>query len=409
MTYTYSEYGRAALNTSYSLGPRIARGEIDAVFHGGDISYATGYLAVWDFFMDMMAPVTSGVIYMTIVGNHEIDYPTDGTFFTGTDSGGECGVPTLSYFPEVEPATVKEPWWSYDVGLVHFVGMSSEHNFTIGSKQYLWLEHDLASVDRSITPWIAFGTHRAMYINSDYGGPPSSDQGTMALLIENIEPLLWKYKVNIGFYGHNHAVQRHSAVLNSEVIQASTSCETESGELVHYHENPQATVHFVIGTGGADFTVNYVTPNPVWNEEVFYKYGYTIMTAVNSSYLTWDWIESATDEVVYRTVITQDSTKLTSSDSWDLNLKSPSVCPNFPSISSSSSSPNAPPVYVIVILSIFFSLVICFTLFALRHRISSGGSRLSHVMKSVGFNRSSRPQAPASMLADNEFEYDPLP
>ncbi len=96
--------------------------------------------------------------------------------------------------------------WSYDVGLIHFVGMSTEHDYTVGSKQYLWLENDLASVDRSVTPWIIFGGHRAMYINSNYGGSVTSDIVVMDLLIENVEPLLWKYRVNLAFWGHNHVV-----------------------------------------------------------------------------------------------------------------------------------------------------------------------------------------------------------
>ena len=41
-------------------------------------------------------------------------------------------------------------------------------------------------------------------------------------LITNIEPLLFKYRVNVAFYGHNHVVQRHSAVFNKTVIQHST-------------------------------------------------------------------------------------------------------------------------------------------------------------------------------------------
>jgi hypothetical protein len=53
--------------------------------------------------------------------------------------------------------------------------MSTEHNYTIGSPQWLWLKNDLENVDRAITPWIVFGGHRAMYLNSDYGGKETSD------------------------------------------------------------------------------------------------------------------------------------------------------------------------------------------------------------------------------------------
>ena len=45
---------------------------------GGDISYATGYMAVWDFFLNMIAPIAGRVLYLTTVGNHESDYPNSG-------------------------------------------------------------------------------------------------------------------------------------------------------------------------------------------------------------------------------------------------------------------------------------------------------------------------------------------
>lgn len=51
-----------ATNTSYSVGDLALRGEIDAVFHTGDISYANGYLSGWDFFMDMISPIAGTVI-----------------------------------------------------------------------------------------------------------------------------------------------------------------------------------------------------------------------------------------------------------------------------------------------------------------------------------------------------------
>jgi hypothetical protein len=261
----------------------------------------------------MVSKVASGAVYMTIVGNHEIDWKGTNTL-QASDSGGECGVQTLRFFPEPAPATLEKPWWSYDIGLVHFVGISSEHNFSIGSDQYLWLEHDLRTIDRSLTPWVVLGAHRAMYLNSNYGGGITSDIGMMDAMIANLEPLLWTYRVNLGFYGHNHVYQRHSAVLNKTLVQASVprdititdpSTNADRTVTVNWHEDPQATVHMVIGTAGASFTVTYVTPYPSWNEEVFYKFGYAVLKAVNSSYLSWEWIDNTNDQVFDRMVITQ--------------------------------------------------------------------------------------------------------
>ena len=53
--------------------------------------------------------------------------------------------------------------YSFDYGSVHFMMMSTEHNFTEGSPQYKWMEDDLKNVNRTLTPWIVIAGHRAMY------------------------------------------------------------------------------------------------------------------------------------------------------------------------------------------------------------------------------------------------------
>ena len=47
--------------------------------------------AVWDFFLDMISPLASSVIYLTTVGNHESDWTNSASYYSVTDSGGECG------------------------------------------------------------------------------------------------------------------------------------------------------------------------------------------------------------------------------------------------------------------------------------------------------------------------------
>lgn len=325
--YTWNHYGEPAFNTSKSVGALVAKGAVDAIYHGGDISYAIGYEAVWDFFLDMLVPVASGALYLTTVGNHESDWPDSGTYFTGKDSGGECGIPVLKFLPQPSPPDKTKPWaapwWSYDVGLLHLVGMSTEHDFSVGSPQYQFLEADLRAVDRMKTPWVVFGGHRAMYLNSDWSGPVDSDNSVSDLLIAQVEPLLQKYKVNLAFWGHNHVVQRQSAVYQKKVVQTSRvhdmpvtvgkgggSVPAGTTAPVNLYSNPQAPVHFVIGTGGAKLTYNsYTDPAeiPAWNEMVLHEWGYTLLKAHNASVLEWTWINCMTDEVADRVVITQDA------------------------------------------------------------------------------------------------------
>ena len=117
--------------------------------------------------MDMISPIAGTRLFLSQVGNHESD--TVGTASIpgyGSASGGECSIVSLAMFPQPFPAIPNEPWYSYEIGLIHFLAMSTEHNFTIGSPQYLFLEADLLSVNRDITPWIVFVGHRSLYVDS---------------------------------------------------------------------------------------------------------------------------------------------------------------------------------------------------------------------------------------------------
>ena len=62
----------------------------------------------------------------------------------------------------------------------------------------------------------------------------------------------------------------------------------------------------VVGTGGAGFTKNAESPGPDWNELFFYQWGYARVTALNSSYLNWEWVNSTTGTVIDHMMIYQD-------------------------------------------------------------------------------------------------------
>jgi len=146
------------------------------VMHVGDISYAVGYAYLWEQWMTLVEPYSSLAPYMINIGNHDQDHlvggekdpshavgegfhPPWGNY--GHDSGGECGVPMFYRFHM--PDNGDSVWWySFEYGLAHYTVFSTEHDFTKGSRQYAWLEKDLQSVDRSITPWLILVGHRPM-------------------------------------------------------------------------------------------------------------------------------------------------------------------------------------------------------------------------------------------------------
>ena len=108
--------------------------EYDAVFHIGDISYATGYNSVWDEFLDQIEPIASKRPYLITLGNHEQDVPMSKflpgyatTIYTRNDSGGECGVPALKNF-KTPRASDREPWYSIDLVRRNECPSSCRHN-----------------------------------------------------------------------------------------------------------------------------------------------------------------------------------------------------------------------------------------------------------------------------------------
>ena len=163
------------------------------------------------------------------------------SYYNGTDSGGECGVPYEKRFIMPRPA-INKHWYvcvyvhvyidlfvclsacycvcasvclymcvvshlsiclsacaclsvtpyryGFDYGNVHVVMMSTEHDFTANSEQLQFLEDHLKTVNREKTPWLIFAGHRPMYVDSTYTEGRAGDQPVAALLRTHVEPLL---------------------------------------------------------------------------------------------------------------------------------------------------------------------------------------------------------------------------
>ncbi|PKI53331.1 hypothetical protein CRG98_026268 [Punica granatum] len=221
------------------------------VSHIGDISYARGYLWLWDHFFTQIEPVAARVPYHVCIGNHEYDWPAQpwkpdwAKTIYGKDGGGECGVPYSLRFKmpgnSSEPTGTRAPatrnlYYSFDVGPVHFVYMSTETNFLPGSAQYDFLRNDLESVDREKTPFVVVQGHRPMYTTSY----EARDAPIRAQMLEHIEPLFVENGVTLALWGHVHRYERFCPLRNF-------TCRTTEGY----------PIHIVIGMAGQDW-------QPVW-------------------------------------------------------------------------------------------------------------------------------------------------
>ena len=78
----------------------------------------------------------------------------------------------------------------------------------MGSSQYAFLDKDLASVNRSVTPWVVLAGHRPSYYIQSSGcvGPDTSDNFCAGSV--DVEPLLMKHKVDLALWGMLLALSR---------------------------------------------------------------------------------------------------------------------------------------------------------------------------------------------------------
>ncbi|KAK9283328.1 hypothetical protein L1049_011567 [Liquidambar formosana] len=169
------------------------------------------------------------------------DYADSGSVYVTPDSGGECGVAYAIYFPMPTEAKDK-PWYTIEQASVHFTVMSTEHDWTENSEQYEWMKKDMASIDRSNTPWLIFTGHRSMY--SSVGGLLGIDDH----FVEAIEPLLLANEVDLALFGHVHNYERTCAVYQKEC--KAMPVKDENGIDTYNNNNYSAPVQAVIGVAG---------------------------------------------------------------------------------------------------------------------------------------------------------------
>ena len=199
---TFKAYGlKAPVAIAAALARDAADGTIALALIGGDLSYGDGLLGMWEDWMYIFSPALSQVGVLSSSGNHEAAFPNDGkknapTGFSDTfSSGGECGGVLFHHLPMPSPATPAAPWYgTQPVGLTCFFSLSTEHQFSVDSPQWVWLQGWLQGLDRSACVWVVGMVHRPMYVDSVSSSSASKDASVMIALRASIEPLLTKYR-----------------------------------------------------------------------------------------------------------------------------------------------------------------------------------------------------------------------
>ncbi|XP_074646182.1 acid phosphatase type 7-like isoform X2 [Tubulanus polymorphus] len=262
---TYSPYMQ-------SLVKLTETDEFSTVIHNGDLAFNlhTDGGKRGDEFMNTIQPVAASVPYMTSPGDHEHfeDYVHYRMRFSMPDTDW--------------PMPVEKLWYSFDVGLIHFISYSTEvyfdrhhrHNIQL---QKTWLIHDLerANVSRVERPWIVAFGHRPMYCsNTDY--PDCEKRDT--ILRAGLEDIFDKYGVDLVVQAHEHSYERTWPLYRGHVYERS-------------YVAPKAPVHVINGAAGNNEGLDtFKTKIAPWSayqlgDDAYGSYG--IMRAHNDSHLQW--------------------------------------------------------------------------------------------------------------------------
>eukprot|EP00550_Attheya_septentrionalis_P001874 CAMPEP_0198284072 /NCGR_PEP_ID=MMETSP1449-20131203/3598_1 /TAXON_ID=420275 /ORGANISM="Attheya septentrionalis, Strain CCMP2084" /LENGTH=572 /DNA_ID=CAMNT_0043980987 /DNA_START=86 /DNA_END=1807 /DNA_ORIENTATION=- len=269
----------------------------------GDMSYANSNQELWANWFDVMEPLFSGIPLLVTAGNHEIECNADNLdifvpyekWFRMPNRLGEA------IMEPVDPNYKKSLWdqscstpsaflGRYDYGnafyavthgLVRIITLSSYSQTLPGSRQEVWLNHELAQLNRTVTPWVIVMYHAPFYTTFR----SHNDEIQSILMHKSMETLFLKYRVNIIVNGHDHAYMRtHPIVANLQDPENPTVDVTG-----------KAPIHITVGAGGnreghVKEYLNATMPEPWVAKRNKDEYGFGTLHVRNCTHAYWSWI-----------------------------------------------------------------------------------------------------------------------
>jgi glucose/arabinose dehydrogenase/predicted phosphodiesterase len=170
-----------------------------------------------------------------VIGNHDhLFYIDNNTFYSSQ--------------PQLQQYTghfnLTEQYYSFNHQKVHFLAMSTEVPFEIGSKQYNFVTKDLkkAASNPKIN-WIVVFYHRAAYTSPVFPGSASNTD-----VRDIYHPLFDKYGVDLVIQGHIHAYQR-SYPIKYNATDSFNPIITDNN--TENYIDPNGEIFTTVGTGGS--------------------------------------------------------------------------------------------------------------------------------------------------------------
>jgi hypothetical protein len=228
-------------------------------------------------------------------------------------------------------------WYSYDYGMTHFVHINTETDLGNGlvgpdsafggpfgsylNQQIDWLTNDLASVNRTLTPWVVALGHRPFYV--------SSSSNICGPCITAFETLFNTYGVDIYVNGHSHLYDRTLPIYNN-VIDPNG------------YNNPNAPMYLTNGAGGHFAgldTPSAIMPYTVYNQAL--DYAWTTLEFLNSTHMVVNGLWSANNTVFDSVTLykAHNIAPTSSSSSSSSSMSATSISSTSTPLSSTSSTP----------------------------------------------------------------------
>jgi len=308
-TFRIAIYGDMGIensqNTIHRLNKRLDAGEIDWIYHVGDISYADkhyfNFQKTWNTWFEHIEPLSSSVPYMVCPGNHEYEAYNP---FIILQSRNFVVYNARFQMPQSANSSRQNMYYSFDYGNVHFLSISTETSFEGApfddnnkfANQLAFVAEDLRVANlpenRKLRPWIFVIGHRPIYSSCDEYSRQGVPTAKSSVAIQrSFEDLFNKFKVDIIWNGHVHSYERNYPAYKNKRTSDS-------------YVNAPNPFNIITGCAGSleglknEHETKWDQPAPSWSAHRYGSdYGYGILTVTNSTNLDWKFYRVGDDGV----------------------------------------------------------------------------------------------------------------
>jgi predicted phosphodiesterase len=144
---------------------------------------------------------------------------------------------------------ISSEFYSFNHINIHFLIMSTEIPYQLGSKQYEFVKSDLENASKNSTiDWIIIAYHQPAYIS------PNDCRGCSprVTLRDMYHPLFDKYNVDLVLRAHNHNYERSYPILYNSKDSENPTIVNSNKNSYNYDINFHGTIFATVGTGGGE-------------------------------------------------------------------------------------------------------------------------------------------------------------